>query len=76
MSPNRFPRHSRCYQGQHKANVPETNMKFLVMSDTIFAIFETPPVFVGRQHHFRINHVFREHFRYAGTVFLIRCCYG
>jgi hypothetical protein len=49
VPPDRPPNYSCGEQSQQQTKIPETNMNLLVTSDTAFAIFETPLVFIDCQ---------------------------
>jgi hypothetical protein len=56
MSPDRFPGHPRGCHCQRKANASQPTVKFLLMSDTRFAVFETLPILFDGRHSLRIHH--------------------
>src|ERR1700722_2732233 len=59
MPPNRLPSHPRRYQCQRKANVSNPNVKFLVVGNKRFTVFETLPIFFDGQHSLRIHQAVR-----------------
>src|ERR1035438_7708641 len=59
VPPEGFPSDCCGDKSQRQTNIPETNMNLLVTSGTTFAIFETLPVFLDRQHSLRIHQVLR-----------------
>jgi hypothetical protein len=59
MPPNRFPSHPCCCQCHRKANVSNPNVKFLVVSNKRFTVFETLPIFFDGQHSLRIHQAVR-----------------
>src|SRR5450631_3417878 len=59
VPPKGFPSDCCGDKSQRQTNIPETNMNLLVTSGTTFAIFETLPVFLDRQHSLRIHQVLR-----------------
>src|ERR1700722_17799755 len=59
VPPNRFPGHPHCCQCQRKAKVSNPNVKFLVVSNQRFTVFETLPIFFDGQHSLRIHQAVR-----------------